>query len=105
VLYRTTQPDIAGQILSVRRILETDALQYHARWRVLMIRTFEAVVDPSGNVRLLENIQLAGPRRALVTILDDAPRSEETALLSERALADWNRPEEDAAWSHLQPAG
>ena len=29
----------------------------------------------------------------------------ETALLSEAALAaDWNRPEEDAAWSHLQQA-
>jgi len=27
----------------------------------------------------------------------------ETALLSEPALAeDWNRPEEDEAWSHLQ---
>ena len=27
----------------------------------------------------------------------------ETALLSEAALAeDWNRPEEEAAWSHLQ---
>ncbi len=24
------------------------------------------------------------------------------ALLSEAALADWNRPEEDRAWSHLQ---
>ena len=70
-----------------------------------MIRTLEAVVDPDGNVRLLEAIHLAGPRRALVTILDDAPHSEETALLSERALADWSRPEEDAAWSHLQPAG
>ena len=70
-----------------------------------MIRTVEAVVDPAGNVRLLEEVQLPGPRRALVTILEDAPRSEETALLSEAALADWNRPEEDAAWSHLQPAG
>jgi len=50
-----------------------------------IIRTVEAVVDPSGNVRLLENVQLPGPRRALVTILDDAPRNEETALLSERA--------------------
>ena len=69
-----------------------------------MIRTVEAVVDPSGNVRLLEDVRLAGPRRALVTILDGAPRSEETALLSEAALADWRRPEEDAAWSHLQPA-
>jgi hypothetical protein len=71
----------------------------------MMIRTVEAVVDSSGNVRLLEDIQLPGPRRALVTILEDAPRSEETALLSEAALADWSRPEEDAAWSHLQPAG
>jgi len=71
----------------------------------MMIRTVEAVVDSSGNVRLLEDVQLSGPRRALVTILEDAPRSEETALLSEAALADWSRPEEDAAWSHLQPAG
>ena len=69
-----------------------------------MIQTVEAVVDPNGNVRLLEDIRLTGPRRALLTILDDAPRSEETALLSERALADWSRTEEDAAWSHLQPA-
>jgi hypothetical protein len=70
-----------------------------------MIRTVEAVVDSSGNVRLLEEVQLPGPRRALVTILEDAPRSQETALLSEAALADWSRPGEDAAWSHLQPAG
>ena len=26
----------------------------------------------------------------------------DSALLSEPALADWNRPEEDAAWAHLQ---
>ena len=69
-----------------------------------MIRTVEAVVDASGNVRLLEDVQLPGPRRAFVTILEDAPRSEETAVLSERALADWSRPEGDAAWSYLQPA-
>ena len=81
--------------------LETKALRYDHEGRALMIRTVEAVVDPSGNVRLLEDIQLPGPRRALVTILDDAPGSDETALLSERALADWSRPEEDAAWSHL----
>lgn len=42
----------------------------------------------------------------LVTILEDAPTTgvPETALLSEQALAkDWDRPEEDEAWSHLQP--
>jgi hypothetical protein len=71
----------------------------------MMIRTVEAVVDARGNVRLLEEVQLPGPRRALVTILDDVPRGDEPALLSEGALADWSRPEEDAAWSHLQPAG
>jgi hypothetical protein len=70
-----------------------------------MIRPVEAVVDSNGNVRLLEEVEPPGPRRALVTILEDAPRSDETALLSEAALADWSRPEEDEAWSHLQPAG
>jgi hypothetical protein len=39
----------------------------------------------------------------MIRMVDDTPRSEEAALLSERALADWSRPEEDAAWSHLQP--
>lgn len=34
----------------------------------------------------------------------EAARRSETALLAEAALAaDWSRPEEDAAWSHLQP--
>ena len=72
-----------------------------------MNRTVEAVIDEQGNVRLLETIHLPAARRALVTTLDDAPVAtvHETALLSERALAeDWNRPEEDTAWSHLQPA-
>jgi hypothetical protein len=70
-----------------------------------MIRTVEAVVDPEGHVRLLTDVRLSGPRRALVTILEDASQNEETALTSERALADWSRPEEDTAWSHLQPEG
>jgi hypothetical protein len=55
---------------------------------------------------LLEPIALPAPRRALVTVLEEASTIQvpETALLSEAALAeDWNRPEEDAAWSHLQP--
>ena len=70
-----------------------------------MIQTVEAVVDASGRVQLLGNVQIAGPRRALVTVLEEpAIMPDETALLAEAALAvDWNRPEEDAAWSHLQP--
>jgi hypothetical protein len=70
-----------------------------------MIRTVEAIIDEQGHIHLLEKVTLPEPRRALVTILEDAPKTEaiETALLSEQALAaDWNRPEEDKAWSHLQ---
>jgi hypothetical protein len=70
-----------------------------------MIKTVEAIIDEQGTVRLLEPVQLASTRRALVTILKDAPivSSEETARLSEPALAeDWNRPEEDAAWLQLR---
>lgn len=72
-----------------------------------MLQTVEAVIDETGNVRLLEPLHLSSVHRALVTILDETlpVAAPETALLSEPALAaDWNRPEEDAAWSHLQRA-
>ena len=72
-----------------------------------MIRKVEAVVDEQGAVRLKEPVRLSAPRRAVVTIFDEdrATKIDEAALLSESALAqDWNRPEEDAAWSYLQPA-
>ena len=69
-----------------------------------MIQTLEAIVDENGVVRLLEPVRFDRQRRALVTILADEPADgHDTTLLSEAALAeDWNRPEEDAAWSHLQ---
>ena len=72
-----------------------------------MIRTIEAVVGPEGDVRLLQPVHLTEMRRALLTILDEEPLTKvsECALLSEAALAeDWNRPEEDKAWAHLQQA-
>ena len=71
-----------------------------------MIHTVEAIIDRNGNVHLLENVELTSSRRALVTILEEVPATTlpESTLLSELALAeDWNRPEEDEAWSHLQP--
>lgn len=71
-----------------------------------MIQTVEAIIDQNGNVYLLELVKLTASRRALVTILEEEPNvaRSETALLSELALAeDWNRPEEEAAWQHLQP--
>lgn len=69
-----------------------------------MIQTVEAVIDETGRVVLLGEARVDAPRRALVVVLDEpAELPDETALLSEAALAaDWLRPEEDAAWSHLQ---
>jgi hypothetical protein len=63
------------------------------------------VVDGQGRVLLLGPVRVEGLRRALVTVLDEpAEVPGKAALLAEAALAaDWNRPEEDAAWSHLQP--
>lgn len=70
-----------------------------------MIKTVEAIVDEKGHVKLLEQVRLGVPRRALVTILDTklAAHVFETAMLSDATLGeDWNRTEEDEAWSHLQ---
>jgi hypothetical protein len=68
-----------------------------------MLQTLEAVVDERGQVRVAKPIKLPPKRRALVIILDEpAARRSETALLGEQALAeDWDRPEEDKAWSHF----
>lgn len=71
------------------------------------MRTIEAMIDEQGIVHLAESVRIPAVRRALVTILDEDPavHPNETALLTEEALAeDWNRPEEDAAWAQLQQA-
>jgi hypothetical protein len=63
-----------------------------------MKATLEAEVDAKGNIRLKEAVTLRPGSRVLVTVVQDAPP--ETAVLSEPSLAaDWNRPEEDAAWA------
>jgi len=74
------------------------------------MRTVEAIIDEQGNVSLAEPVRLGTVRRALVTILEEEPMLHvpthsivnEEALLSEQALADWNSPEEDKAWKHLE---
>lgn len=69
-----------------------------------MYQTVEAIIERGGAVRLLEAVNVNSSRRAILTILDEEPEIEnENYLLSEASLAvDWNRPEEDAAWAHLQ---
>jgi hypothetical protein len=65
-----------------------------------MFTTIEAEVDDKGQIQPKEQIRLSPGARLLITVLD--PDGLETALLSESALAtDWERIEEDAAWSHL----
>ena len=75
------------------------------RGDVQLTRTIEAIIGKDGHVRLLEAISLSSTRRAPVTVLDDEKDydSHDVTLMSEVALAvDWNRPEEDEAWSHIQ---
>ena len=87
-------------------VLSGLAVVYTGKEGYTVIRTVEAVIDEDGNVRLLEPVRPPRARRALVTILEEGPVTHvsESALLSEEALAqDWNRPEEDEAWSHIQP--
>ena len=68
-----------------------------------MLKSYEATIQPDGRIELTGHVQLKGPRRAILTVLDESTLME-TALLSEKALDDWERPEEDEAWSHLQEA-
>ncbi len=69
-----------------------------------MIRTVEAIIEPNGEVRLIEPVKVPSSRRALLTILDEAPVSHEAALLSEAASTkEWNRAEENGAWAPLKP--
>jgi hypothetical protein len=70
-----------------------------------MFRTIRAIIDENHSIRLLEKIELPVGKRALVTLLEEGNSIDgiEPYLLSEAALAtDWNRVEEDKAWSSLQ---
>ena len=72
-----------------------------------MMRSYEAQIDASGRVQLLEPVRLRGPCRAVVTVLESTSEDETSETLlrfSERTLSqDWEKPEEDAAWAHLRP--
>ncbi len=69
-----------------------------------MVKSFEAIINEQGEVKLLEPVRFQGSCRALVTVLaGERPKLIEDAMLSEVALgADWNREEEDEAWAHFQ---
>jgi hypothetical protein len=65
-----------------------------------MSQTVDAVIDKEGNVQLLESIRLAEARRALVTILDDAPADEASLELGYQQMAqDEEREAEALEWA------
>jgi hypothetical protein len=69
-----------------------------------MLPSIEAIVEKDGRIRPLERVNVREGTHAIVTFLSDPNESvrNDTALLSEAALSDWNRPEEDEAWAYLQ---
>lgn len=69
-----------------------------------MLQAIEGLIDENGKLQILGQVALPKSRRVIITILDEEPLDDaiNLALLSEAALArDWERPEEDEAWSHL----
>ncbi|MEO5368997.1 MAG: hypothetical protein H7833_02870 [Magnetococcus sp. DMHC-1] len=72
-----------------------------------MMHSYEAEIDVKGRIRLLEPVQLHGPCRAVVTVMASVPdEGTDRALLhfAESSLfRDWEWPEEEEAWAHLQP--
>ena len=69
-----------------------------------MMPSIEAIVEKDGRIRPLERIRVREGTHAIVTFFpeQDSTVINDTALLSESALSDWNRPEEDEAWAYLQ---
>lgn len=68
-----------------------------------MFQTIEVEIDETGRIHPLESLRELPVGRALLTLLKTP--LDETLQLAEPALAeDWLKPEEDAAWAHLQPA-
>ena len=65
-----------------------------------MTRTIEVEIDEAGVIRPLD--ANARPPAGRATLVWDSAGSE-LYLMSEMSLSDWLRPEEDAAWEHLQP--
>jgi len=54
------------------------------RKEITMLQTIEAIIEPSGAIRLLEEVHVSSPKRALVTVLE-TPANEDVS--SERGNA------------------
>ncbi len=70
-----------------------------------MYKTIRCYIEENHQVHTLEDVELPAGKNALITIpdADEATGADETVYLSEAALGkDWNRVEEDRAWSSLR---
>ena len=69
-----------------------------------MEKLYEAIVESDGRIRLNTSVHLEKGLRVLVAIPQaDLDTAVSGIALSEPTLAvDWNKPEEDDAWAHLQ---
>jgi hypothetical protein len=66
-----------------------------------MTRTVEVEIDETGAIHPLDPaLKLPKGRAFLAWPEDDRLYP---ALMSEKSLSDWLRPEEDEAWAYLQP--
>lgn len=66
------------------------------------LRAIPATVEPDGTVRLSQSLHLAHRAQAVLTIMIESDGGD-LAQVSENVLGkDWNRSEEDEAWSALQ---
>ncbi len=69
-----------------------------------MLKSIEAIIDREGHIRPLEEVRVPEGTHAIITFLPTSDIPNDTAFLSEGALGDWNRPEEEEAWAYLQKA-
>ena len=65
------------------------------------MRAIEVEIDDTGAVHPVDPRVKLPPGRAFLAWQQDERIY--PALMSEKSLADWLRPEEDEAWAYLQP--
>ncbi len=67
-----------------------------------MTQMLDVEIDEAGNIHTLDtSVRPPAGRAKLVWDVDSA--GHELYQMSEAALSDWLRPEEDEAWAYLQP--
>lgn len=65
------------------------------------MNTLHAIIEPNGEVKFLQELDIKKPTKAIITFVEDDQNF--TEIMSESAFAkDWSKPEEDDAWAYLQ---